>query len=76
MLSAFETALGDRGSGSPRAALTVKCRLFQRGEGWASLQSSSVEGWWFHGRMGTHPFCGYVNLWRIYDLWLVWLIYD
>ena len=41
MLSAFETALGDRGTGG--SALTVKCRLFHRGEGWASLQSTSVE---------------------------------
>ena len=41
MLSAFETALGDRGTGGN--ALTVKCRLFQRGEGWASLQSTLVE---------------------------------
>eukprot|EP00434_Breviolum_minutum_P023115 symbB.v1.2.020392.t1/scaffold1715.1/size104970/2 len=35
MLSAFESA--------PEASLTVKCRLFQRGDGWSSLQSFSVD---------------------------------
>ena len=38
MLSAFESAPEASGP-NVGSSLTVKCRLFQRGDGWSSLQS-------------------------------------
>ena len=51
MLSAFESVAPDPsdGSGVVGYYLTVKCRLFQRGDGWSSLQSFLVfkgQGCW------------------------------
>ena len=43
MLSAFESAPEASGPNMGSNSLTVKCRLFQRGDGWSSLQSFSVD---------------------------------
>ena len=60
MLSAFESVApdpsdGSGGSGVVGCSLTVKCRLFQRGDGWSSLQSFLVfkgQGCWIWGVNG------------------------